>query len=99
MEARPVVTVWEPPHRAEFENNAGPITYHLTFTCKSRNGGTLLTTVIHAETHGTFKQVLDELVYQAVKRQHAGDLETLKGLLENEASNVLLAQWNEIYGY
>ena len=82
--ARPVITVWEPPHRAEIENNAGPVTYHLTFTCESVTGGTKLTTEIKAEIRGAFKHIVDELVHQAIMRQHAGDLETLKQLLESE---------------
>ena len=82
--ARPVITVWDPPHRAEIENNAAPITYHLSFSCEAKNGGTELTTVIEADTRGAFKHILDELVYQALTRQHGSDLETLKALLESE---------------
>jgi hypothetical protein len=82
--ARPVVMVWEPPHRAEFENKAGPVTYYLTFTCEATNGGTKLTTIIKPEIRGAFKHIMDEVVHQAIMRQHAGDLETLKNLLESE---------------
>ena len=82
--ARPKITVWEPPHRAEFENNTAPITYHLTFTCEPDNGGTLLTSTIEAEIRGAFKHIIDNLVHQALMRQHASDLETLKALLESE---------------
>lgn len=82
--ARPVITVWDPPHRAEIQNDTAPITYHLTFTCEAANGGTKLTTIIEAETRGAFKQIIDELVRQALIRQHGGDLETLKALLESE---------------
>jgi len=82
--ARPVIKVWEPPYRAEFENKDGPITYYLTFTCEAKNGGTLLTTIINPEIHGAFKHIVDEVVHQAIMRQHASDLETLKNLLESE---------------
>src|SRR5262245_51482933 len=82
--ARPVIRVWEPPHRAEIENKTGPVTYYLTFTCEATNGGTLLTTIIKAEIRGAFKNIMDDLVHQAIIRQHAGDLETLKALLESE---------------
>jgi polyketide cyclase/dehydrase/lipid transport protein len=82
--ARPIIRVWEPPYRAEFENNDGPVKYYLTFTCEAKNGGTLLTTIIKPEIHGAFKHIADEIVHQAIMRQHASDLETLKNLLESE---------------
>jgi hypothetical protein len=82
--ARPVVTVWEPPHRAEIENKSGPVIYHLTFTCEAMNGSTKLTTTIQPEIRGAFKHIMDDLVHKAIMRQHAGDLETLKNLLESE---------------
>ena len=83
--ARPKVTVWDPPHRAEFINEAAPVTYHLSFNCEAKNGGTELTTRIEAQTRGAFTHIIDDLVHKALMRQQGGDLETLKMLMESES--------------
>ena len=84
VEATPVVTLWEPPYRAEFESKSGPATYYLKFTCEETPEGTKLTTVIEAELRGAFNHVPDILVHRAISRQHASDLESFKELLESE---------------
>jgi hypothetical protein len=88
--ARPVIKVWDPPHRAEIENKSGPISYILTFTCEAADGGTVLTTIIDAEIGGAFKHVMEGLAREAIMRQHGGDLETLKNLLETETPFTIL---------
>jgi hypothetical protein len=84
LEATPVVTAWEPPYRAEIKNKVGPITYQSTFTCEEVAGGTKLTSTILAETGGALKHIPDALVHQAIMRQHSGDLQALKEMMENE---------------
>jgi hypothetical protein len=84
VEANPVITAWEPPYRAEVKNKMGLITYTSTFTCEEVEGGTKLTTIIQAETGGALKHIPDALVHKAIMRQHAGDLQALKDMMENE---------------
>lgn len=84
VEAKPVITAWEPPHRAEFDNRSGPVSYYSTFTFEPAGQGTKMTTYIEAETGGAFRHIPDRLVYSAITRQHKADLEALKELLESE---------------
>jgi uncharacterized membrane protein len=83
VEANPVITLWQPPHRAEVESTSGPATYHLTFTCEATPDGTKLTTTIEAELRGAFNHVPDILVHRAISRQHASDLESFKEMMES----------------
>jgi uncharacterized protein YndB with AHSA1/START domain len=83
VEAAPVITAWEPPHRAAFENRSGPISYDSTFTLEDTGQGTRLTTVIQAKPGGAFKHIPERLVHGAITRQHRADLESLKELMEN----------------
>ena len=82
--ASPVITAWEPPHRAEIENRSGPIKYDSTFTFEETEQGTSMTSHIQAETGGAFGHIPDRLVHSAMSRQHRADLQALKGLLESE---------------
>ena len=82
VEAAPVITKWEPPHRAEFENRKGPVNYDSTFTFEAAGDGTKMTTVIKAEPNGAFRHIPERLVHNAITRQHKSDLEALKELLE-----------------
>jgi hypothetical protein len=86
VEAKPVVTGWEPPHRATFENRSGPVNYDSTFTFEDTGEGTKMTTVIQAQTGGAFRHIPDRLVHSAITRQHKADLEALKELLETETA-------------
>lgn len=81
--AEPVITVWDPPYRAEFENHKGPATYKSEFVCEPVEQGTKLTTGIQLEISGIFRHIPDVLVRQAAMRQHKSDLQALKDLLEN----------------
>ena len=84
VEAKPVITVWEPSHRAVIENRSGPVSYESTFTFETTDQGTKMTTSILAQPGGAFKHIPDSLVYKAISRQHQADLEALKELLESE---------------
>ena len=84
MEATPVVTAWEPPHRAEFKNKMGLVSYHAIFTCEEVAGGTKLTTTIQAEPGSALKHIPDALIHRTIMRQHAGDLQALKDMMESE---------------
>lgn len=85
IQAAPQIVAWEPPHRAEIENHTGPVTYHLTFTLDTVDPGTKLTTVIKANIGGALEHLLpDTLLHKAISRQHEGDLQSLKDLLESE---------------
>jgi uncharacterized protein YndB with AHSA1/START domain len=83
VEAKPVITAWEPPHRAEFENRTGPVSYDSTFTFEVTEQGTKVTTRIQAKPGGAFGHIPERLVHSAITRQHKADLEALKELLEN----------------
>ena len=84
VEARPVITAWGPPHRAEIENRSGPISYDSTFTFEATEQGTKMTSHIQAKPGGAFGHIPDRLVHSAMNRQHKSDLEALKELLETE---------------
>lgn len=84
VEAKPVITIWEPPYRAEIKNKMGFVTYQSIFTCEEVDGGTKLTSTILAETGGALKHIPDALVHRAIMRQYAGDLQALKEMMESE---------------
>jgi hypothetical protein len=84
VEATPVITAWEPPYRAEVKNKMGMVTYNSTFVCEEVEGGTKLTTTIQAETGGALKHIPDALIHKAITRQHAGDLQALKEMMESQ---------------
>lgn len=82
-EAEPVITAWEPPYRAEFENQTGPAVYKSAFTCETVEEGTKLTTGINLEIGGLFRHMPEGLVKTAAFRQHRADLNTLKEMMES----------------
>lgn len=84
VEAAPVITGWQPPNRADFENRSGPVSYDSTFTFEETAEGTIMTTRILAQPGGAFRHIPDRLVHSAITRQHKADLESLKELLETE---------------
>lgn len=83
VETEPVITAWEPPHRAEFENRKGPATYKSVFVLEPVEEGTKLTTGIQIEIIGIYKHIPNVLVKQAAYRQHKADLQSLKELMES----------------
>ena len=86
VDAEPVITAWEPPYRAEFENRTGPVHYDSTFTFEPTEQGTKMTTQILAQTGGAFRHIPDRLVQNTIARQHKADLAALKELLETETA-------------
>ena len=83
VEAEPVITAWEPPHRAEFENRKGPAAYKSAFVLEPVAEGTKLTTGIQLEISGIFRHIPNVFVKQAAYRQHKADLQSLKELMES----------------
>jgi carbon monoxide dehydrogenase subunit G len=83
IETEPVITAWEPPHRAEFVNRKGPAIYKSAFILEPDGEGTKLTTCIQLEFGSIFTHIPDGIVKQIAMRQHKADLETLKELMEN----------------
>ena len=84
VEANPVITAWDPPHRAEYEDMSAPIPFHYTQTFAETDDGVEFTLKIEAEPHGFFQHLAEPLLRRNIDRQEKHNMETLKEMLESE---------------
>lgn len=85
IETNNEVSAYDPPHVFEFRGKSGPIQVQMRFTLTAQGNGTHVLESTDGETGGVFK-LADSLVARTMKKQFAADLETLKTLLEGQAT-------------
>jgi hypothetical protein len=82
-ETHPTITVWDPPHRLEFQDQSARIPFGAVYTFEDVGGGTRFTAVVTGDTTGKFVNYGDTFARRALMRQYETDLQTLKELLES----------------
>jgi hypothetical protein len=82
-ETHPTITVWEPAHRLEFQDQSTRIPSGAVYTFEAVAGGTKFTAVVTGDTTGKFSNYGETFARRALMRQYETDLQTLKELLES----------------
>ena len=82
METHPVITVWEPPYRMEYESMTSAATYHAAYVFEPEGDATRFTATLSADTSGIVLRVTEPFMRASLMRQFESDLEVLMHLLE-----------------
>ncbi len=81
IESTSEVTVWDPPNKFGLKTVGGPMPFEITQKIESKEGGTQLTLIGHAEVGGFFK-LAEGLVGKQLEKQINQDLDGLKVYME-----------------
>jgi len=76
------IEAYEPPRRFALKVTSGPVPFRFEQTIEPEGDGTRISVVAEGEPGGFFK-LAEPLVERAVKREIAGNTETLKDILES----------------
>jgi uncharacterized protein YndB with AHSA1/START domain len=85
METTQEVTEYEPNKKFSTKSTSGPLPLEIHYTFESVGGGTKITLEGNLEAGGFFK-LAEPIVGRMLNRQTASDAQTLKELLEAQAS-------------
>jgi hypothetical protein len=85
-DSNPTITLWDPPHRMDYEDHSGPVKYEVSYSFEPTAEGTQFTMQVSGEPGKSYMHFDEELLRAALVRQFESAANSLKDILESETA-------------